>query len=44
MLVVRGYMYLEMLTEMIALLDKGKHEHWSKWFQLAQLYYVVVVQ
>jgi hypothetical protein len=33
-------MYLEMLSEMIALLDKGNHEHWSKWFQLSQGYYV----
>ena len=33
-------MYLEILSEMIVLLDKGGHNHWSKWFQLAKKYYV----
>ncbi|WP_426360361.1 DUF6966 domain-containing protein [Pseudocolwellia sp. HL-MZ19] len=33
-------MYLDMLSEMVGLLGKGDHEHWKKWFELAQKYYV----
>ncbi|WP_064669034.1 DUF6966 domain-containing protein [Vibrio nigripulchritudo] len=33
-------MYLESLNEMIDLLDKGDHEHWRNWFQLARKYYI----
>jgi len=33
-------MYLESLNEMITLLDKGGHEHWKNWFQIAKEHYV----
>ena len=39
-MIVRNKMYLEMLDEMIALLYKGKHDHWCQWFQLAQDDYI----